>query len=129
MLASSGDARIRQSEGWLQAQRLEVELRAGDVDGIEQIRGFDEVRFEYRTTDEDGAPTPVSGEGDRVVYTPEQRLVRLFGDRAPATVRRAAAGGGNASGRVLVYRLDVGSIQIESGDQDSVRIITSGDSR
>ncbi len=125
----TGDARIRQAEGWMQAERIEVELRTGTAEGIEQIRGFETVRFEYRTSDDGGVPTPVTGEGDRVVYTPAERLVRLFGDRAPATVRRNADRGGNASGRVLVYRLDVGSIQVESGAQDSVRIVTSGDSQ
>jgi len=121
-----GKARVRQAEGWMESARLEV-LLSREREGIEEIRGFESVRLEYRAPGEQGTPHPVSGEGDRVVYTVANQTLRLYGDDNPATaVRRTPQGADSTSGRVLRYRLDVGTLTVESGDQDRVRIRTSG---
>ena len=119
-----GSTRVRQAEGWMEAGRVEIEL--GEEGGIIQVRAFDGIRFEYRASGEEGVPRPVTGEGDRVVYMPADQTVILFGDDNPATVRRDSE---VTMGRELHYRLDVGTVDVQSGDQDRVRIRTSGGSR
>jgi hypothetical protein len=48
--------------------------------------------------------------------------IRLLGDRVPASVRRIGQGGGTTTGRVLRYRLDTGTLDVESGEQGPGRI-------
>jgi lipopolysaccharide export system protein LptA len=67
-------------------------------------------------------PRPISGTADRLVYKPALASVRLFGDEAPAVVRRIGEGGGTTKGRELHYRLDTGALDVESGEQGSGRI-------
>lgn len=121
----AGRVRLRQAEGWLEAERVEVALARGGG-GAEVLRAFDKIRFEFRAPDPKGIPRPVAGEGDRAVYTPSEHTVLLFGDVTPATVRRNGEGGATTSGRVLRYRMDLGRIEVESGERDRARIRTSG---
>lgn len=117
----TGHVLIRQAEGWLEAERVEVALAAGS-EGLREITASGGIRLEFRSPDRKGMPEPVVGEGDRVVYSPGERTVRLIGEAAPATLRRAGPEGGTTSGRVLRYRLDEGTIEVESGDRNRARI-------
>jgi hypothetical protein len=69
---------------------------------------------------------PFAGTADRLVYRPSESVVLLYGDRSPAAVRRIGEGGGTTTGRVLRYRLDSGSLEVESGEQGSARVRTGG---
>ena len=91
-----------------------------------QIRAREEIRFEFRAFDEGGLPRPVTGTGDRVVYLPSERVMILYGDQAPAAVRRSGGGGGTTKGRVLRYHLDSGALKVESGERDRAKIQTTG---
>jgi lipopolysaccharide transport protein LptA len=119
-----GNVRLRQAEGVLQAGRLDAALEEGG--GLTRALASDNVSFEYRKPGRDGKPQHATGKGDRAQYIPGESLVRLFGDRAPATVRSDAAQGGTTEGRVLRYRLDSGVLEVESGARDRGRIETSG---
>ncbi len=121
----TGGVRVRQAEGWLEAARVEVQL-AAEGGTIREMVASGSVRFEFHSSAAGGMPQPATGEGDRVEYTPEDDLVRLFGEGAPATVRRTGAQGGTTTGRVLRYRLDLGTIEVESGDRNRARIRTTG---
>lgn len=120
-----GNARVRQAEGWLEGTRLEVELEEGGHKA-RTLRASGDVRFELRATAEGGVPQSVTGRGDRLVYTLPDRLVRLFGDKGPASMRREGEGGGTTTGRVLRYRLDDGTLEVESEERDSGRDAGSG---
>jgi lipopolysaccharide transport protein LptA len=122
----SGHARIRQAEGWIEAERLEIDLDREQDSGIRQIRAFTGIRFEYQPPGDAGATVPVTGEGDRVAYAPAEQTLWLYGDTTRASVRRGPEGGDTASGRVIRYRVDLGTLQVESGEQDNVRIVTPG---
>ncbi len=120
----SGSVRVRQAEGWLECDRLEIRLDAGNR-GIEDLRAFKDVRIEFRSIARDGMPQPVQGSADRAEYVPKTSTVRLFGDARQATVTRLGERGGTTQGRVLRYRLDTGTLEVESGGQERARIKTS----
>ncbi len=117
--------RVLLAEGWLEANRLELDLPE-DSGKVDQVRGFGDVKLELRDEERDEAMRAVSCSADRVVYKPLEKIVRLFGDKAPASVRRLGEGGETTLGRVLSYRLDQGTLEVESGDQGPARIRTSG---
>jgi lipopolysaccharide transport protein LptA len=122
----TGDVRLRLVEGWMEAERVEVAL--GEASGrVREVRATGAVRLEFQRTAEGEASEPVGGEADRVVYEPKSATVRLYGDHAPASVRRIGAGGGTTSGRVLAYHLDSGTLDVDAGAQSPARIRTSGD--
>ncbi len=121
----TGSVRVRQAEGWLEAARVEV-LLGEDGGEVREMLASGKVRFEFHHSAGGSMPQPATGEGDRVEYVPKESAVRLFGDESPAMVRRAGAQGGTTTGRVLRYRLDLGTIEVESGDRDRARIRTSG---
>jgi lipopolysaccharide transport protein LptA len=120
----TGGVRIRQAEGWMESRELII-LLAESGEGVREIRAKQDIRFEFRARDEEGLPRPVTGTGDRVVYMPSDRVMILFGDQAPAAVRRTGAGGGTTKGRVLRYHLDSGALRVESGERDRAKIQTS----
>jgi hypothetical protein len=91
---------------------------------VAEGRAFDEVRGEFRPPVADGAPQPLGGTADRALYRPTESVVWLYGDRAPATVRRLGGGGGTTTGKALRYRLDLGTLEVESGSRGTVRIGT-----
>lgn len=109
----TGNVRARLAEGWLESARLVVLLRRPEG-GIREVRAFDEVRLEFADTDERGMPRPVTGKADRLVWDPVASVARLFGDKAPAEVRREGEKGGTTTGRVLRYRLDADVVEVES---------------
>jgi lipopolysaccharide transport protein LptA len=119
-----GNVRLRQREGWLQAERLDAALQAGG--GLKEALASQDVSFEYRHRRDDGTEELAKGKADRGQYLPGESTVRLFGDRAPATVRKEGAQGGTTEGRVLRYVLDSGVLEVESGARDRGRIETSG---
>ena len=57
-------------------------------------------------------------------YDATTRVLRVFGDKAPATVRSTGANGGTTVGRVLRYELDSGALEVESGERDRATIQT-----
>jgi len=118
-----GDVRVRQAEGWLQAPRLIATLAEGGP-GLRQVEALQGVRFEYRTPSDRGVPTTAAGEGDRAVYDPVARVLRVFGDTAPATVRSTGPKGGVTVGRVLRYDVATGALQVESGERGRATIQT-----
>lgn len=117
----TGQVRVRLFEGWLEAERVEVDL-APENRGIREIRASETVRVEFHRNTEGELARPLSGSADRLVYTPLDATVRLLGEQAPASVRRIGAGGGTTTGRVLRYRLDSGTLEVESGDPGHGRI-------
>ncbi len=118
-----GSVRVRQAEGWLQTPRLVATLAAGGP-GLREVQALDGVRFEYRTPGERSVPTTATGEGDRAVYDTVARVLRVFGDKAPATVRSTGPKGGTTVGRVLRYDVDTGALEVESGERDRATIRT-----
>ena len=120
-----GEVRLRLAEGWLEAERVEVDLAAGSRN-IEQVRAFVKVRLEFHRTSEETAAQPISGQADRVIYDPAESTVRLYGEQEPASVRRIGEGGGTTTGRVLRYRMDLGTLEVDSGGKAPARIRTSG---
>jgi lipopolysaccharide transport protein LptA len=113
-----GGTRVRQAEGWIEADRLEVDLdEAGRK--VREIRALGAVRFEMRPDAAVAERGPVHGAGDRAVYLPVERILRLFGDVAPASVTHGGERGGTTTGRVLRYRLDEGTLEVESTDADA----------
>jgi lipopolysaccharide transport protein LptA len=120
----TGGVRVRQAEGWLESRELLI-LLADSGEGVREIRAKDEIRFEFHAQDDEGLPRPVTGNGDRVVYSPSDRVMVLYGDQAPAAVRRGGGQGGTTKGRVLRYHLDSGALTVESGERDRAKIQTS----
>jgi len=122
----TGGVRVRQAEGWLESEELMI-VMAESGEGVREILARNEIRFEFRAPDDEGLPRPVTGTGDRVVYNPSERVMVLYGDQAPAAVRRngGGGGGGTTKGRVLRYHLDSGALQVESGERDRAKIQTS----
>jgi lipopolysaccharide transport protein LptA len=119
----SGNVRVRQAEGWLQAPRLTAKL-AESGHGVREVQARDGVKFEYRAPGDKGVPTTATGDGDRAVYDTGERIVRLFGEKAPATIRNTGPNGGTTVGRVLRYHLDTGALEVESGERDRAIIKT-----
>lgn len=109
-----GTVRVLLDEGWLEAERVEVDLDPNGR-GIRELRAFDAVRLEFRDPQEEGQPRMIAGQADRLVYQPAEGSVWLHGDKAPASVRRIGSGGGTTSGRVVLYRLASGTINVEAG--------------
>ena len=117
----SGGVRLTLSEGALEAESLDVRLSA--VGGrLEEVWAHGSVRIEFREADDGEVPKLVIGTADRLLYSPAEQTVRLFGDDRPASVRRLGAGGAVTSGRVLRYRLDVGTLEVEPGEGAPARI-------
>jgi lipopolysaccharide export system protein LptA len=114
---------VRQAEGWLQAPLLVATLAEGGP-GLREVEALQGVRFEYRTSSDRGVPTTAAGEGDRAVYDPVGRVLRVFGDTAPATVRSTGPKGGVTVGRVLRYDVGTGALQVESGERGRATIQT-----
>lgn len=112
-----GDVRARLAEGWIDCARLVVTLARPDG-GLAEVRAFDDVRLEFNATGSKGLPETVTGRSDRLAYDPRKRVARLFGDRAPAEVRRTGNEGGTTNGRVLRYALDSGAIEVESASEE-----------
>ncbi len=121
----TGAVKVQQAEGWLDASRVEVQFGT-QGEGVRDVLAEGKVRLEYHSTSKKGKPEPVSGEADRAVYSASERTVRLFGDESPAILRRSGEQGGTTTGRVLRYRLDDGTIQVESDEIDRSRIRTTG---
>jgi lipopolysaccharide transport protein LptA len=122
----SGTVRVRLTEGWLETRRLEIELVAS-TRRVREVRATGEVELAL-TSRRGGADPPqqVDGQGDRLAYAPGDGIVRLFGDQAPATVRRIGADGLTTSGRILRYDLAMGTIEVEAGSRGPARISTPG---
>lgn len=119
----TGSVRVRQSEGWLEAPRLVANLNE-DGKGLKDAQASGGVKFEYRSAGEKGVPTTATGDGDRAIYETAGRLMRLFGDKKPATVRNTGPSGGTTVGRVLRYHLDSGALEVESGGRDRATVNT-----
>ena len=118
-----GSVTIRQAEGWLRTPRLVATLADGGP-GLREIHAQEGVRFEYRAVGENGVPTTATGDGDRAVYETTARVLHVYGDKAPATVRSTGAKAGTTVGRVLRYDLDSGALEVESGERDRATIRT-----
>jgi lipopolysaccharide transport protein LptA len=121
----AGNVRVRPAEGWLEAARVEVSF-APQGGEVRDLLASGKVRFEFRHGSGGTMPQPATGEGDRIEYLPAEHTVWLYGDEQAATIRRTGPQGGTTTGRVLRYRLDTGTIEVESGDRDRARIRTSG---
>ncbi len=115
-----GRVRASVTEGWLEADRVEV--RVAPAGGIEQILAQSAVRLEFRSVSSGGAEDLHVGTGDRLEYNPRERTVRLFGDDAPASVRRLGRPAATTTGRVLRYHLDLGTLEVEPGPRSPARI-------
>jgi len=115
-----GSTTVRMAEGWVEGATLEVVLDDAGKDLRELVvRGS--VRFEMRAPDRSGT-IPVSGKGDRLVYTPGDHLIRLIGVEGPASVTRSGEQGGTTTGRVLRYRLDTGTLAVEAEERERTEV-------
>ncbi|HKQ61042.1 MAG TPA: LptA/OstA family protein [Candidatus Polarisedimenticolaceae bacterium] len=121
----SGHVRVRLAEGWLEAEQLDVDLTA-EGGALREARASGDVRLEFREATKAGVPQPVSGRADRATYDPGKQQVWLYGDAAPASVRRMGKAGGTTAGRVLRYDLGLGQLEVDSGGQGPARIRTQG---
>jgi len=124
--AYEGDVKVRQAEGWLHAPRLLATMAEGGP-GLREVQALDGVRFEYRAAGERDVPTTATGDGDRAVYDAAAKVLRIFGDKAPASVRSTGPKGGTTVGRVLRYDLETGALEVESGERDRATIRTPKD--
>ena len=118
-----GSVRVRQAEGWLETPRLTASLVEGGP-GLREIRASEGVKFEYRAAGEKGIPTTATGNGDRAIYDSITRVLRVFGDQGPATVRSTGPNAGTTVGRVLRYEMETGALEVESGERDRATIRT-----
>jgi lipopolysaccharide export system protein LptA len=91
---------------------------------LREIHAQEGVRFEYRAAGDKGVTTTATGDGDRAVYETTARLLHVYGDKAPATVRSTGPKAGTTVGRVLRYDLDSGALEVESGERDRATIRT-----
>ena len=119
----AGNVRVRQAEGWLETPRLVASLAEGGP-GLREIQALEGVKFEYRAPGDKGVPTTATGDGDRAVYDTAARVLRVYGDQGPATVRSTGPNAGTTVGRVLRYEMDTGAIEVESGERDRATIRT-----
>ncbi|MBD3866709.1 MAG: hypothetical protein IFK94_01165 [Acidobacteria bacterium] len=119
----TGNVHVRQAEGWLTTERLEAELQKDDSD-LEVLRAIGNVVLEYRARSESGGTEQVQGDSDRAEYTPADAVVRLFGERKRATLRRSGPEAVSIFGRILRYYLDEGTIEVEKGLSGRTRIQT-----
>jgi lipopolysaccharide export system protein LptA len=117
------EASLRFAEGWLKAGRIEIRLDAGSRE-ISEVLAFEKVTLEITETGDAQLAGATTGQSDRLVYLPVSSTIRLFGDRTPAVIERMAEGV-STSGRVLRYRLDLGTFEVDSGDQGPASIRTS----
>jgi lipopolysaccharide transport protein LptA len=117
--------RVRLAEGWMEADRMEIELSDGE-ERIREVRAFDSVRIEFRDAEAGVVPRIIDGTADRMTYVPRERVVILYGDSSPAAVRRISESGGTTKGRVLRYRVDTGTLEVDAGEQGPARIRTGG---
>ena len=106
------EVKVRLTEGWLEAATVEVELASAG--GIAEVRAAGAVRVEFRDAGQ-SPPRILTGTADRMRYVPALRIVWMYGDKTPATVRRLGESGGVTRGRVLRYQLDEGILEVESG--------------
>jgi lipopolysaccharide export system protein LptA len=118
-----GGVRVRQAEGWLETPHLLATLAEGGP-GLREVTASKGVRFEYRAPGDRGVPTTATGDGDRAVYDAVARVLRVYGDKGPATVRSTGPKGGTTVGRVLRYDLDSGALEVESGERNRATIQT-----
>ncbi len=116
-----GNVRVRQREGWLESERLEIDLGEEPRREVREIRASGSVRFEYRAADARADEPPARGSADRLRHDPIKRVLRLMGDRAPAEIRRPGDAGGSTRGRVLRYDLDSGAVDVESDAEERSR--------
>ena len=117
----TGEVRVRLFEGWLEAEMVEIILDR-ETRAIKEIRAVDRVHIEFHRTSEGKLERPLSGTADRLLYSPEQATIWLYGDQTPPAVRRMGDGGGTTTGRVLSYGLDSGNLEVDSGEQGLGRI-------
>lgn len=113
--AYGGGTTMRVTEGSIEGRSLEADL--DERGGARELRFTGDARFEMRATRGREGEGPVAGRGDRIVYTAGDRIVRLFGDTAPASVTQAGSRGGTTTGRVLRYALDAGTLAVEPEDR------------
>ena len=121
--AYEDDVRLRFAEGWVNADRVEIWL-GEESQRIHEVRAFGQVRLEITHTGSTELNGPTTGQADRLVYLPDGGTIRLFGDKAPAMLDRTVEGV-STSGRVLRYNLDLGTFEVDSGDQGPASIRTS----
>ena len=114
-----GQVKVRLSEGRLEGNTLEADL--DERGATREMRMSGDVRFEMKPAAGREADGPVTGRGDRVAYSTPERAVRLFGDAFPASVTRGGERGGTTTGRVLRYRLDTGTLEVEAEERESER--------
>jgi lipopolysaccharide transport protein LptA len=115
----AGRVRASFTEGWVEADRIQVAL--GQQGGVQAIDAAGSVRIEFRAQTA-GATELHIGTGDRLEYRPAESTVRLFGDETPASVRRVGTPPATTTGRVLRYRLDLGTLEVEPGSRTPARI-------
>ncbi len=115
----SGRVRASFTEGWVEADRVEIAL--ADAGGVQAIDAAGSVRIEFRAASSGTTDLHV-GTGDRLEYRPAESTVRLFGDNTPASVRRVGTPTATTTGRVLRYRLDLGTLEVEPGPRTPARI-------
>ena len=120
----TGSVRVRQVDGMMEAERLDVVLEQ-DEGKVRVVRAEGDVRVEYRHAPAAGEAIRAVGRSDRAEYVPAERAVRLFGDRRPASVERLGRGGVVTRGKVLLYRLESGAVEVEAGDANRATIKTS----
>jgi lipopolysaccharide export system protein LptA len=106
------EVRVRMAEGWLESGVVEVEV--AEQGGIAEVRAGEAVTLEFRDASQ-SPPRILTGTADRMRYVPAERIVWMYGDNTPATVRRLGEAGGVTRGRVLRYELDEGVLEVESG--------------
>ena len=99
------------AEGWIESGTLIVhQAESGSDEELQRLEAAGDVKLEFI----DGE-TRSTGRADRLVYIPAEQTIWLYGDDRPAEVRREGDSNGTSRGRVLRYRLDDGSLQVESG--------------
>ena len=111
--STTGNVSVRLSEGWLEAERLEVGPRRRNAADVRQVRATETVRrLEFHRSSSGELEAPVTGEADRAVYDPSRNMTVfwLYGDQSPASVVRACGERwrNDRPDGVLAYRLDLG---------------------
>lgn len=120
--AYGGGVRVWIAEGRIDGRRLEITL-VGEKRELASAVVSGDVRFEFlRNSLGESLELPATGTGERMVWDAAGGSVDLSGEREPAMVVRGSGVGGITKARLLRYRLDVGSLEVDSGGQAPARI-------
>jgi lipopolysaccharide transport protein LptA len=105
-----GSVRTVLDEGWIESDLLRVTQSTEAGADLQELQAEGSIQLEFADTE-----SRTQGSSDRLIYLPARDTLWLYGDERPAEVERSGKTKGTTRGRVLRYRIDDGSLFVESG--------------